>query len=160
MKPRPVTLIDAALLDATTAKARASARRRMNHNFHPLESDPANRLLNAIEPGSYVTPHRHLDSAKDETFVVLRGRFGLVCFDGQGRVTQTLVLDAGGPVFGADVPSGTFHTLISLAPGSVFFEVKAGPYEKMSDKDWAPWAPREGEAGAGEYLARLETLFG
>lgn len=159
-RPRPVTLIDAALLDATTAKAGNATRRRMNHNFHPSESDLCNRLLNAIEPGSYVTPHRHLDSMKDETFVVLRGRFGLVCFDEQGRVTHTVVLDAAGPVFGADVPYGTFHTLISLAPGSVFFEAKAGPYVKISDKDWAPWAPREGEAGAAEYLSRLERLFG
>jgi cupin fold WbuC family metalloprotein len=86
---RAVTLIDAALLDATSSKARGSARLRMNHNFHLSEAEPANRLLNAVEPGSYVTPHRHLDPAKDETFVVVRGRFGLVCFDESGAVTLT-----------------------------------------------------------------------
>ena len=156
---KPITLIDAALLDATTGRARTSARRRMNHNFHASDADPANRLLNAIEPGSYVAPHRHLDAAKDETFVVLRGRFGLVCFDEGGAITNAALLDAQGPVVGADVPSGTFHTLLSLAPGSIFFEVKAGPYVRIADKDWAPWAPREGEPEAAAYLAQLETLF-
>jgi cupin fold WbuC family metalloprotein len=156
---KPITLIDAALLDATSKKAREVARGRMNYNFHLSEAEPANRLLNAVEPGSYVTPHRHLDPAKDETFVVVRGRFGLVCFDEAGSVTGTTLMAPGGPIVGANVPFGTFHTLVSLAPGSVFFEAKAGPYVKISDKDWAPWAPREGDPAAAEYLARLEALF-
>ncbi len=57
---------------------------RKNYNFHRNEADVSNRLLNAIEPGSYVVLHRHLDATKDETFVVLRGRFGLVLFDESG----------------------------------------------------------------------------
>jgi cupin fold WbuC family metalloprotein len=154
-----ITLIDANLLDATSARARGSVRLRMNHNFHASEAEPANRLLNAMEPGSYVTPHRHLDPAKDETFVVLRGRFGLVCFDECGAVTHTTLLEPNGPVVGANVPNGTFHTLLSLEPGSVFFEAKAGPYVRISDKDRAPWAPREGDPAGAEYLARLEALF-
>ena len=44
------TLIDRALLDAVTLEARASARRRMNRNFHAAASDRCNRLLNAVEP--------------------------------------------------------------------------------------------------------------
>jgi cupin fold WbuC family metalloprotein len=156
---KSVTLIDAALLDATSCRARCSPRLRMNHNFHLSHADPANRLLNAIEPGSYVTPHRHLDPAKDETFVVLRGRFGLVCFEENGEISCTALLEPNGPIVGADVPYGTFHTLLSLAAGSIFFEAKAGPYVKISDKDWAPWAPREGDSDAAAYLAKLEALF-
>ena len=152
-------LIDQTLLDATTAAARSSPRRRMNHNFHASDSEPANRLLNAVEPGSYVQPHRHLDPFKDETFVVLRGRFGLVCFDESGAVTLTRVLEPGSEAMGANVPSGTFHTLLSLAPGAVFFEAKAGPYVAISDEDRAPWAPREGDGTAPGYLAKLEALF-
>jgi cupin fold WbuC family metalloprotein len=159
MEMMQTRLIDRTLLDATTAAARSSPRRRKNHNFHALESEPANRLLNAVEPGSYVQPHRHLDSAKDETFVVLRGRFGLVCFDESGAVTLAQLLEAGGEVMGANVPHGTFHTLLSLAPGSVFFEAKAGPYVAISDKDRAPWSPREGDEAAPGYLAQLEALF-
>ena len=152
-------LIDTSLLEATTAAARASPRRRKNHNFHTPDSEVANRLLNAVEPGSYIPPHRHLGAAKDETFVVLRGRLGVVCFDEAGDITRLAVLDAGGQIVGANIPHGTYHTLVSLAPGSVFLETKAGPYAPIGDEERAPWAPREGDPQAADYLARLERLF-
>jgi len=152
-------LIDRGLLEAVTAQARASPRRRKNYNFHAQEAHPANRLLNAIEPGSYVQPHRHLDPTKDETFIVVRGRFGLVLFDQHGAVVRTAVLAADGEAIGADVPHGTYHTLISLEPGSVFFEAKAGPYLQIGDDERAPWAPREGDPRAAAYLADLERRF-
>ena len=79
-------LISLASLDSLSAQARSSARRRKNYNFH-AETDLANRLLNAVEPGSYVQPHRHLDPSKDETLVVVRGSFGVVFFDDSGTVT-------------------------------------------------------------------------
>ena len=69
-----VTVINAALLDRTTQKARESGRLRMNHNFHVSEQAPLNRLLNAVEPGTYVRPHRHLNPDKVDVIVVLRGR--------------------------------------------------------------------------------------
>jgi cupin fold WbuC family metalloprotein len=157
-EPR-LKLIDSRLLDGVTEQARASARRRKNYNFHADDAHPANRLLNAIEPGSYVQPHRHLDPSKDETFVVVRGRFGLVLFDEAGQVIQTAILAAGGPAVGGNVPHGTYHTLISLEPGAVFFEAKAGPYRPFEEKERAPWAPPEGDPGVPAYLSRLEALF-
>jgi cupin fold WbuC family metalloprotein len=159
MEERSLTLIDVGLLGAVTQQARASPRGRKNYNFHALESDPANRLLNAMEPGSYVQPHRHLDPTKDETFIVVRGRFGLVLFDSDGAVARTAVLAAGGDAIGADVPHGTYHTLISLEPGSVFFEVKAGPYRPIGENERAPWAPVEGDPRAAAYLCDLERRF-
>jgi cupin fold WbuC family metalloprotein len=156
---RAIQLIDRSLLDATTAAARTASRGRKNHNFHTPASDAANRLLNAVEPGSYIQPHRHLDPSKDETFVVLRGRFGLIVFDDAGTVTETVVLEPGGDIVGAHLPAGTFHTLVSLSPQSVFFESKAGPYAPIAEAERAPWAPREGEPAAAAYLKRLEHLF-
>ena len=151
--------IDVALLDGASAKARTSARLRKNHNFHALDSDICNRLLNAMEPGSYVVPHRHLDPDKDETFVVLRGRFGLVLFEDAGAVTRQVVLDSAGPVFGVTIAHGTYHSLVSLAPGAVFFEAKAGPYAALTAEERAPWAPAEHDPSAAEYRARIEALF-
>jgi cupin fold WbuC family metalloprotein len=146
-------------LDALTEAARASPRRRKNLDFHATPAHPANRLLNAVEPDSYVRPHRHREATKDETFVVLRGAFGLLLFDEHGKVTQTAVLRAGGDEIGAHVPTGTFHALVSLEPGSVFFEVKAGPYDPDTAKDWPDWAPAEGSAEAAAYLSSLRALF-
>lgn len=151
--------IDGALLDRVSESARTSPRLRKNHNFHQSEADISNRLLNAIEPGSYVVPHRHLDANKDETFVVLRGRFGLVLFDESGSVTRKEVLDSAGPVFGVTIPHGTFHSIVSLAPGSVFFESKAGPYAALTPAERAAWAPAENDAAADAVRRRLEALF-
>ena len=67
-------LIDTPLLDATTARAKQSPRLRMNHNFHERLDDPVNRLLNALEPGTYLRPHRHSNPDKTEIFLLLRGR--------------------------------------------------------------------------------------
>lgn len=152
-------LIDGALLDRVSESARTSPRLRKNHNFHRNEADVSNRLLNAIEPGSYVVPHRHLDAAKDETFVVLRGRFGLVLFDEAGNVSRKEVLDSAGPVFGVTIPHGTFHSIVSLVPGSVFFESKAGPYAALTPEERAAWAPAENDPSAEAYRRRLEALF-
>ncbi len=151
--------IDGALLDRVSELARTSPRLRKNHNFHRNEADVSNRLLNAIEPGSYVVPHRHLDAAKDETFVVLRGRFGLVLFDESGDVAHQEVLDGAGPVLGVTIPHGTFHSIVSLAPGSVFFESKAGPYAALTPEERAAWAPAENDAAADAFRRRLEALF-
>src|SRR4029078_7695338 len=101
------TLIDSRLIDAVAAQAAASPRRRKNFNFHAQESAPANRLLNAIEPDSYVQPHRHLDPAKDETLGVLRGGVRLVVFDDKGKVVQHAVLRAGTGAIGVDIPHAT-----------------------------------------------------
>lgn len=154
-----IRLIDNKLLDEVSSEARNSPRKRKNRNLHTSDDAPANRLLNAVEPGSYVAPHRHLDPAKDETFVVLRGRFGLVIFDDAGKVIQTQVIEAGGDVNGVDIPHGTWHSLVSLQSGSVFFEAKAGPYIPITPEEKAPWAPAENDAAAADYLARMERLF-
>lgn len=146
-------------LDALSVQARASPRRRRNLNFHAELSHPAQRLLNAVEPDSYIRPHRHCDPLRDETFVVLRGAFGLVLFDEAGAVERTALLRAAGESVGAHVPGGTYHTFLALEPGSVFFEAKAGPYAALTDKAFGPWAPPEGDPGVAAYLDALRARF-
>ena len=153
-------LIDAALLDALSVEAAASPRRRKNRNFHPSDDFVAHRLLNAVEPGSYVQPHRHRAADKDETMVELRGRFALLLFDDAGKVTQRVLLQADGPVRGIDIPHGTWHTLFALEPGSIFFEAKAGPYVPISSAEKATWAPAENDTQDAELqLAEWRRLF-
>jgi cupin fold WbuC family metalloprotein len=155
----PTKIIDTRMLDALSVEAAATPRLRKNFNFHPHESAPANRLLNAIEPDSYVQPHRHLDTAKDETLVVLRGAVGLVVFGEDGSILHHAVLRAGGGALGVDIPSATWHTFVALEPGSVIFEAKAGPYKPLERAEKASWAPVEGDPAALAYLERLNNLF-
>lgn len=154
-----VRLLDGPALDALTDEARRRPRGRANANLHAPD-DPVHRLLNAIEPGSYVRPHRHAVPPKDETVVVVRGAVGLVLFDGEGRVSAARLLRAG-PTgsFAADLPAGTMHTFVSLEPGTVFFEAKAGPYVAPSGDDVASWAPAEGDPAAPAFEASLRALF-
>lgn len=149
--------VDAARLSAVSAKARTSPRLRMNDNLHAME-DPIHRLLNATEPGTYVQPHRHGTPARGETLSVVRGRGAVLVFDDAGRVVEKAVLSPNGPVFVAEVPAGTWHTLVALEPGTVWFEVKSGPYAAPPEQDLAPWAPAPGAADAGAYLDRLARL--
>lgn len=153
-----ITLFKRQMLEELSASARNAPRRRINSNIHQSHSHPSQRVVIAMEPDSYARPHRHPVATKDETLFVLRGAFGLLCFDEAGNVTTKAVLRAGGETIGCNVPAGTFHTLVSLEPGSVFFEAKAGPYDAPTDKEWAPWAPEEGHSDAPAYLAKLRQL--
>ena len=155
-----IRLIDDALLNEVSADAKASPRGRKNRNFHTSDDQPGHRLLNAIEPGSYVMPHRHLDPNKSETMVVLRGALGLVTFDDAGRVVEVARVSRDGTPCGVDIPHGTWHTVFALEPGTIFLEAKAGPYVALAAEEKAPWAPVEGDAAAAAYLENLSRLFG
>jgi len=154
-----ITVIDQALFAELSAEAQQAPRRRKNRNFHPADDYPGHRLLNAIEPGSYVMPHRHLDPAKDESIVCLRGRLGMVVFGPSGQVDRNILLTPAGANIGVDIPHGVYHTVLALESGTVFFEAKAGPYVPLAAAERALWAPAEGEAGVAEYLAGLRRLF-
>jgi cupin fold WbuC family metalloprotein len=57
------------------------------HQTFPFSYDePAQRLLNAMEPDSYIRPHRHLTDPKREGFVGACGRMALLVFDDGGAM--------------------------------------------------------------------------
>ena len=151
------TFLDAHAIDELVTRARSSPRRRLNLNLHPELSDPIQRLLNAGEPGSYVRPHRHV-AERWELFVVLRGRIDVLLFSDEGVVTQRFALEEGSGV--AQIPGGQCHALAFKEPGSVALEIKPGPYDPSSDKNFASWAPHEEDPGARQcesWLASAEV---
>lgn len=128
----------------------------MNHNFHDRLDDPLNRLINAMEPGTYLRPHRHLNPGKDESFLVLRGRIALFLFDEEGCITEHLVLDPKAGVYGADIEAGVWHGLVVLEPDSVLYEAKNGPFAPLSPDNFAPWSPEpEDMEGVARYIRSL-----
>lgn len=151
------TEITRKLVDDLIATAKASDRLRRNHNFHEHYEEMCQRLLNAVEPGSYIRPHRHLTPPKPETFVALRGRMALVIFEDNGEIARIIPFGPELETVGVDIPAGVWHSIICLKSGSVFFETKPGPYHPAPEQDWAPWAPTEGSEGAAGYLAHLEA---
>lgn len=153
MSQDQVQLLDSGLMARLVEQARKSPRLRTNYNFHASMEENPHRFLNVMVKGTYFTPHRHLDPPKSEGFLVLKGEVALFTFDDGGRVTAKHVL--GRDALGIDIPPGVWHTLVVLSDSAVCYEVKPGPYTAATDKEFAPWAPREGEPGAREYVERL-----
>jgi len=147
-------------IDLTSQQAQSSPRRRMNYNFHPKLEDPINRMLNAMEPGTYIQPHKHESPDRFEIFIALRGRFVVFVFDKEGRVSDHTILDAREGKYGVEIPPKTYHTLFSLEPGSVAYEIKEGPYMPSTAKNFASWAPAEGDAAVKPFMQNLLDMAG
>ena len=154
-------IIDKQLLDETTARAKASPRLRMNYNFHETLDDPINRLLNALEPDTYLRPHRHCNPDKNEIFLLLRGKVAVFLFDDDGHVTETLLLNPINGCYGAEIPAGVWHGLLVLESGSVIYEIKEGPFAPLTPENMAPWAPAaEDTKGVEEYMSFQFSVVG
>ncbi len=157
------------LIEQVVQVSRCSPRRRILLNLSGSHQDTLQRMLNALQPGSYIQPHRHLTPPKAESIIVLRGSVASLIFNEQGKVIQCVILaprsgfsgcgdDCTKLAVGIDIRPALYHTFLALAADTVIFEVKPGPYDEQSDKDFAVWAPREGSPLAGEYFASLCRL--
>jgi cupin fold WbuC family metalloprotein len=146
-------ILDDHLLDNLSQQAKKNPRLRQNFNLHESLNDTCHRLLNAMEPGSYIRPHRH--PQKQEGFVGVRGLLAVLTFGDQGEVLETVQFGPRESVVGVDISTGTWHTIVSLASGSIFYEVKAGPYQAVPHNDLAHWAPAAESEEVEKYLEQL-----
>lgn len=140
-------------LDTLAAQARQSPRRRANLNLHEQLDDPVQRLAIAMEPDTYVRPHRHPHTW--ELLYPLAGRFAVLHFDEAGTLTDRTVLGAESRVI--ETPAGGWHAVLSLDPGAVIFEVKHGPYQPIAEADYAPWSPAAETPVAAQLVAWYAT---
>lgn len=152
-------IVSPELLNELTEKAKKSPRGRMNYNFHDDLADPINRMLNAFEPGTYIQAHKRENPDKREVFILLRGSLVVVFFDNSGTPTDFVLLDWDKGNYAIEIPVGVWHSLFALESGSVVYEVKDGPYLPISDKNFAEWAPKEGDSGCEEYLENLTNQY-
>lgn len=149
------TVIGADLIRQAVEASRQSPRRRMILPLHKGPDSALHRMLNAVQPYSYIQPHRHLQPPKPESIIVLQGAILTLVFDEAGQVEQAVAVEAGSAAFGFDVEPGVLHTFFALQPDTVLFEAKPGPYVAQTDRDFAPWAPLEDSPEATGYMARL-----
>ena len=144
-----------------THEAHNSPRKRFSVNIHKEFKDPCQRLFNVICLTSYIQPHRHSLDPKDECLIAIKGLFALIIFDDSGSISKVLKFGSESYRseninFGVEIPSTVWHTVISLVEDSVLFEVKRGPFNPTSSKDFAIWAPSEGSLGSDQYLSFLK----
>jgi len=146
-------------LTELSQKAALLPRKRLNLNFHEDLADPINRMLNAFEPGTYIQPHKHENPDKRELFIVLRGSLIVVIYDDSGNPTDYVLLNPQKGNHAIEVPPGVWHSVISLETGTVAYEIKDGPYQVISDKNFASWAPKEGQPECEDYLRKLTDQY-
>lgn len=126
-------LINDQLLNTVTGQAKASSRLRMNYNLHDSLDAKAQRLLNALEPGTMLPVHRHRETA--ETYIVLRGSIRVIFYNDEKLLTAEFLIDPKEKEYGIHIPAGQWHTLEVLESGTVIFEVKDGPYTPLQPED-------------------------
>ena len=124
--------IDSQLLDKISSQAAASPRLRMNFNLHEGADAPAQRLLNALEPGTVLPVHRH--NHTDETYILLRGKIDVMLYSSDKTETERFHLDPLTGNYGVNIPRGQWHSLEVIEP-AVIFEVKDGPYTPLLPED-------------------------
>ena len=77
----------------------------------------------------------------------------------EGEITQKERLDASGPLRGIELAENQVHTLVALEDDSVIFELKQGPYQPSSDKDFIAGFPLENTPEAWDQERRWRDLF-
>jgi cupin fold WbuC family metalloprotein len=150
-----ITPIGEPLIARVIAASRESPRRRMVLPLHKTPGAVLQRMLNALQPGSYVRPHKHAPP-RCESLVLLRGALRFVAFDDSGEIRRAVDLRPDGDL-AVDIEPDVYHMMLALSEDSVVFEVKTGPYDAATDKTWAPWAPPEDSPEAEAYLRDLIT---
>ena len=143
------------LIGAISNKAKLSMRQRCNYNFHNSYGDCIQRFLNALEPDSYIRPHKHEDPKKTEIFLILKGRVLVIEFDENGQINDHILLDPDNGKKGVELPPKIWHSIIAIREGSVLYELKEGPYVEETDKIFAEWSPEEGTKEAQEYNKKI-----
>ena len=126
-------IIDKNLLDTVSAAAKSSERLRMNHNFHETLEAPCQRMLNALEPGTFVPIHRHRHTA--ETYILLRGKLRIFFYNEEKVIVEEEILDQSHECYGVHIPAGIWHSMEVLESGTIIFETKDGPYTPITEQD-------------------------
>lgn len=161
MEALPIKRLTQDLMNTIAAESRTNPRGRQNYDFHQL-SERVQRFLNVLQPGTYVRPHRHLRAPNVngfEFFLVLQGAIGMLILDESGQVIQIDRIDATGATRGIELAEGTFHTLVALAPDTIMLELKEGPYDRATDKEFLPDFPEEGTPEATVWVQTWQQYF-
>ena len=142
-----VQLLDNSLLSELHEKAKENERKRMNHDLRTTPEDTSQRMLNALEVGTYVPIHRHIKTS--ETVVCLEGCLDEVFYeelpgvesggpvhDGERVVDETAFVEVARfrlcpreKLYGIQIPQGVWHSIVVYEPSTIF-EAKDGTYGK------------------------------
>ena len=142
---RQVQVVDQERIAALAQTAQAEQRRRTHLLLHGGHSDPVQRLLLVLQPGTSVRPHQH--SQQWEMLILQQGRIDLFHFSDAGCLLDRIELSRAAPI--VQIPVGLWHGAVILEPDTAVMEIKPGPYRP---NEFADWAPPEGDPQAARFV--------
>ena len=72
-------------------------------------------MLNAVEPGTVAPIHKH--PTKDESFVILRGKFRVTTHNDDGSIIEEVVLRQESGKYGVDMSKNVWYMVEALEAG-------------------------------------------
>jgi cupin fold WbuC family metalloprotein len=160
----PISAIGRSELDMLKAAVKASSKGRARINAHPDGDDTLHEMIIAIDPSSYIRPHKH--PGKSEAFHIVEGEVDIVVFKDDGEIDRVVQLGAPGSErsFYYRMSKPFFHTLIIRSDVLVVHEITNGPFRPEATV-FADFAPDDSETGKAaiyqaDLVRRLAALKG
>ncbi|MCH8568558.1 MAG: WbuC family cupin fold metalloprotein [Balneolales bacterium] len=147
-------VLDDGLIARGCKAARESARKRIIFPIQRTQDDLVQRLINFLQPGTYIRPHFHPMKHATESILIMQGSLIFQTFDDMGEVQERIILKAGTFSCLIDIVPGICHNFVVTEADTVIAEFKKGPYDAATDKQFASWSPDEGTEQAREYLQK------
>ncbi len=151
--------LDDTLIARGCKEAAASPRKRIIYPVQRTQADKVQRLINFLQPGTYIRPHLHPEPHATESVIVHRGAIGFLIFDNDGVVKDSFRLTAGTDACMTDMVPEVWHSFVVLQPDTVVIEFKKGPYDSKTDKRFAEWTPDEQSTEAQIMVKKLTNEF-
>lgn len=123
--------------------------------IHRQQEAEVQRLINFLQPGTYIRPHKHPMPHATESIVLLQGSIRFFTFDGSGAILTDNNLSSKPFPDLIDIEPSTWHSFLVLDLDTIIFEAKKGPYDAETDKEFASWAPEEGDDESIEFMENL-----
>ena len=143
------------LIERGLQESRESPRRRMILPVHRIQEAQVQRLVNFLQPGTYIRPHKHPLPHASESIVLLSGKIRFYTFTNGGSVQTVMNLDSVSIPSVLDIEPNVWHSFLVLQKDTILFECKKGPYDAKKDKIFAEWAPEEGSQEGLNWLKSL-----
>jgi hypothetical protein len=142
--------INKKLLETLLAEAKENSHLRQNFDLRTSSTDTSQRMLNALQPQTEVSIHRHEKTT--ETVICLVGKLEEIIYEEVNEyVHETIsccddvirqksfkevsrqILSPVEGKFGFQIPAGAWHTINVIEP-SVIFEAKDGAYNESRNE--------------------------
>ena len=141
-------ILDKELFNKIEKEAKASPRRRMNHDLRTQAEelvsgfkfqdsgwrDTSQRMLNVMMKDTVIPIHRHSETS--ETVIILRGSGDEVTYDSEGKELERVTLLYGSDCAAVQVPRNVYHTFIPHEDGTVIFEAKDRAYDPEKTEEF------------------------